>query len=131
MTRAHHMTTYTDLQIVEIARSQRRILWLLLVSIGVVLGGFVLPHTGGVSALLYTTFIVIGIVGAVLIYRLATAMEEPWRWIYVVCAFIPYVSTVTLLILNVRATSALRARGIRVGLMGADKQDVARLSPTT
>jgi len=124
------MTKYTDPQIVEIAQNQRRVLWLLLISIGVVVGALVLPHAGGVVVLLYTTAIVIGTVGSVLIYRLATAMEEPWRWVYVVCAFIPHVSTVTLMILNVRATSVLRARGIRVGLMGADKQDVVRLTPT-
>ena len=122
------MTSFTNAQIAMIARSQKRILWLLLIGLVVLFGGFALPAVPTVIGLLYLTILSIGLIAAWLIYRLATVMEEPGRWIYVVCAFIPYVSTVTMLILNVRATSALRKHGLRVGLMGVSRADIARLA---
>src|SRR5205085_10357785 len=37
---------------------------------------------------------------------------------------IPYINLIVLLVINSRATSALRAAGIRVGFMGASPEDV-------
>lgn len=122
------MTSFTNSQIVEIARNQKRILWLLVIGLAVLLGSFRLPAVRTVIVLLTLTILGIGVIAAWMIYRLATVMEEPGRWLYVVCAFIPYVSTVTLLILNVRATSALRNHGLRVGLMGVSHADIVRLA---
>jgi len=121
------MNTFTDLQLFEIARNQKRILWLLLMSILVIIGAPFIPHAPIFIVLIEAVFALIGIIGAVLIYRVANALEEPWPWLYVVCAFVPCVNTVTLLIVNVRATAALKRRGIRVGLMGVDKTDLEKL----
>ena len=121
------MNTFTDSQLFEIARNQKRILRLLLASIPVVIGAPFVPPTSIFIGFLGAVFILIGVIGAVLIYRLANALEEAWPWLYVACAFVPYVNTVTLLIVNVKATAALKARGIWVGLMGAAKKDLKRL----
>jgi len=45
----------------------------------------------------------------------------PIKIVIGVCMFIPLVSLITLLLLNSRATTALRAAGYRVGLLGASK----------
>jgi len=121
------MNTFTDSQLFEIARNQKRILRLLLISIPVVIGAPFVPATSISIGFIGAVFILFGIFGTVLIYRLANALEEPWPWLYVACAFVPYVNTATLLIVNVKATAALKARGIWVGLMGADKKDLKRL----
>jgi len=121
------MNTFTDSQLFEIGRGQKKILCLILVSIPIVIGLPFVPATRFSVMLIGVLFILIGCIGAVLIYRLATALDEPWPWLYVVCAFIPYVNTATLLIVNVKATAALKARGIRVGLMGADRSELNRL----
>ena len=128
------MKTLSDSQVLKVAQHQKRILWLLLASIAVVIGGFCVAATGisGAGALILAALIVaacglIGVISTVAIYRLAKALEVAWPWLYVVCAFIPYVNTVTLLVINLRATAALKRRGIRVGLMGADTRAVENL----
>jgi hypothetical protein len=67
--------------------------------------------------------------GTVLIYRLAKALEVQSPWVYVVCAFIPYINNLTLLVINVQATGALKRHGIQVGLMGARNEDLMKLVP--
>jgi hypothetical protein len=123
------MNTFTDLRLLEVAQHQRRILWVLLVSIPVVISTFALPATSISTALILAAFLLIGIIATVLIYRLARSLEVEWPWLYVVCAFIPYLNTLTLLIINLRATAALKRRGIRVGLLGAKQVDLATLVP--
>ena len=85
------------------------------------------PETRTITVAIMAVFILMGIIGAFLIYRLAIDLEEPWPWLYVLCAFIPYVSTATLLIMNARATGALKGKGIGIGLMGASKRDLQDL----
>jgi hypothetical protein len=121
------MSPFTDAQILEIARNQERILWLLLASCVVVLGSFLVPPGVIAGSLFLAALAAIGIVATVLIYRLSKALERS-PWVYVVCAFIPYVNTATLLIMNLRATAALRSRGISVGLMGANQSDLSKLT---
>jgi len=128
------MKTLIDSEVLEVARHQKRILWLLLISIPVVIGAVCLRAIGSssalilaVSVLILAAVVLIGIIATLSVYRLAKALEVACPWLYVVCAFIPYVSTVTLLVINLRATAALKRRGIRVGLMGADTRDVENL----
>jgi len=51
-------------------------------------------------------------------------------WVYVVAAFIPCISLITLLLLNHYATQALRQNGVRVGLLGARTSDLENISST-
>jgi hypothetical protein len=116
------VTTYTPTQIRIIIRAQKRVLWLLLFSILLVVPIFLPVSTALAKILapiLLIAYILIGAIGALFIYRLALAIEDPVPWLYLICAFIPGVSTITLLILNIRATAALTANGIDVGFMGA------------
>jgi uncharacterized membrane protein YhaH (DUF805 family) len=46
------------------------------------------------------------------------------RILLIILMFIPCVSLIVLLSLNVQATKFLRARGLRVGLMGVDPKDI-------
>lgn len=121
------MNTFKDSQLSEIARNQKGILRLLLVSIPIVIGTPWVPATHVTIGLIGAAFILIGIMGAILIHHLARALEEPFPWLYVACAFLPYINTVTLLLVNAKATAALKARGIEVGLMGVNQSDLKRL----
>jgi hypothetical protein len=114
-----------DSQLLEIARNQKRILWLILLSVPVVAGVLFVPASNIAMAVIVPA-VLIGIVGTALIFRLARGLEAR-PWCYVVSAFIPYVSIVALLIINYKATAALKRGGIRVGLMGADKDDLKNL----
>src|SRR5688572_1859873 len=116
------MTTFTPEELSGIIRAQKNVLRLLLISIFLVAAMFLpVPSEMAdfVAPAIVIAFLVIGLIGAVFIHRLARALGDPVAWIYVICAFIPLVSTVTLLILDLRATAALRANGIEVGMLGA------------
>ena len=116
------MTTFTPEELSVISRAQKNVLRLLLLSILVVVVLF-LPVPLEVAQLVGPAVVVacllIGLIGAVFIYRLARAIQDPVPWLYVLCAFIPCMNILALLILNLRATAALRAAGIEVGMMGA------------
>ena len=124
------MKTLTYTQLLEVARNQKQILWLLLASVVVVIAAFCIPSNRIVGVLILTAFGLIGIISTVSLYRLAKALDVAWPWLYVVCAFIPYVNTVTLLFINFRATASLKRRGIPVGLMGADNAVIENLKLT-
>jgi hypothetical protein len=55
-------------------------------------------------------------------YRLGTVfgISQSKIWLLGVCLFVPYISLFILLVVNGRATSALKKAGVRVGLLGAD-----------
>jgi hypothetical protein len=121
------MTTFTDAQLVDIARSQKSILRLILSSILLLATGSFMPATITNQGILLAAIVVVGVIGILLIYRLANALEES-PWVYVVCAMIPCVNTATLVIMSLKATGVLKRRGIQVGLMGVDAQDLKILA---
>jgi len=106
---------YNDSETLEVAKRQKAVLWLIVVN----LFTFWIPFAS----------IVMGIIGIVFIYKLAKALKCSLTWLYVVLSFIPLVGLVALLVLNGKATGALRAHGVRVGLMGANKEDLGKLTP--
>ena len=71
--------------------------------------------------------ITVNVVSLVFVYKLAAALKMPSPWQYVVFTLTPCAGITSLLVLNGHATSALKARGIRVGLMGARQEDLARI----
>jgi len=115
-------------QLVQIARFQRAINLLILAHIGLygvalplqkipVLGPMVLGIAG----------LAVGIASIVAVVRLANVLHG--TGVAVLCAilmFVPCLNLLTLLVLNSGATSRLRKAGYRVGLLGADPDEVAR-----
>jgi hypothetical protein len=63
-------------------------------------------------------------------YKLAVALGDPklWIWIGAVLLAAPGISIVMLLVTTHRATSALRAAGVRVGLTGANLRTIPKES---
>jgi hypothetical protein len=103
---------FSDAEILRIAEKQKAIIWVVLASL---LAVFIRP-----------ALIVTGILSAVFMYQLARAVRKS-GWAFAMGALIPLVGTVALLVVNSEATAALRSRGIRVGLMGANRDDLDRL----
>lgn len=58
-------------------------------------------------------------------YRLAKALKVRRPWLYILGAFIPIISIIMVVRVIVKATNVLRAHNIKVGLMGANKTDLA------
>ena len=109
---------YTDTEVLVIAKRQKAIIWLILLSIPAYAASIVIPFIP----------IILAIISLVFIYQLAAALKESAPWRYVILGLIPCVNLIALLVINARATSALKARGIGVGLMGARKDDLDKLT---
>ena len=104
---------YTDPEIREIGNKQKAILWTFLASI----------------ALSYVSYgqIAAAIISVIFIYQLAAALKSRVAWLYVILAFVPLVSLIALLVINSQATKVLKARGLKVGLMGASSSALSAL----
>ena len=119
-------STYSNVEILYIAKQQKAVLWLIPISILAYLVGFTIgPQIVPVFVL------ALGVISLIFIYQLALAIKEPAPWVYAILALIPCISLISMLILNGRATSALKAQGIRVGLMGARKEDLDKINANT
>jgi len=139
---------YSNAEIIVIANRQKAMIWLILASVAAT-GSQFFPfldmaivaaddRQNAMIWLKYTAllmfvirFVVMGILSMVFVYRLARATRSPEAGVYAVLALIPFVSLVGLLIVSSDATAALRRRGIRVGLMGANKDDLEKLKVTS
>lgn len=100
--------------ILEVAKRQKQILWMILLSL--------------VAMFIPFATIVTGLIQIYFIFKLAWALRSSAAWVYVILAFIPLVGLIALLHLNARATKLLQANGIKVGLMGANSSDLERLA---
>ncbi len=110
------MEQYTNAEVLAIAKKQKAIIWLILAS----LAAFVFPPA----------WIVIAIVQIVFVYQLANALKLT-AWVWCIGMIIPLVSLLLLLVLNGKATTAIKSKGVTVGLMGANKVQLDKLAVTT
>jgi len=115
--------------LLQLARSQRRILWVIVVGLLVMiplgfLGATASPRDMevviNISRLVGVGF---GIVQLYAVWQLATALRSSVPWLYCVLAFVPCVWLFSLLFLNQNATRVLKANSIKVGFMGANLAD--------
>jgi hypothetical protein len=100
-----------------VAAGQKMIIYAILINIGVVVFQKV---AGPIIGLLAITALVLSIWG---VFRLSAGlgMSLVAKVVLAVCMCIPLVNLIVLLVLNSKATRALRAAGYRVGLLGASK----------
>lgn len=108
----------------KVASGQRLIIHAILLNI---LAGILGAAVGGevVAALVGLVAIVALVVGLVGLVRLASGLgySISWRVFLIVLMLIPLINIITLLVLNSRATKALRAGGYKVGLGGASRTE--------
>ncbi|MCX5758388.1 MAG: hypothetical protein NTU83_07780 [Candidatus Hydrogenedentes bacterium] len=105
---------WTKQDLMDVAKRQKSILWMILISL--------------VAMFIPFATIVTGIVQIYFIYRLAAALRSSAAWVYIILAFIPLVGLFALLHINSNATNRLKENGIKVGLMGARMVDFDMIS---
>lgn len=103
----------------KVASGQRLIIYAILLNL---LSLVVKGTAGDVPGL--AVGIVATVLGLVGVFRLASGMGYAvgWRVFLAVLMVIPLIGLITLVFLNSRATKALRARGYKVGLLGASRR---------
>lgn len=111
--------TYTSSQLREIAKYQRLVLWSVLANL---LSIFVISIQG-LGVLISIALAVFQIYS---LYKLANSLKESTVSIalFIIGLFIPLVGLLVLLYINSKATKALQNAGIKVGLMGANPDDI-------
>jgi hypothetical protein len=135
---------FSKADILEIARGQKAMIWLFLVSLFALgfrsipfLDASIIAIVAHLKATVWLTlfslalfgirFVATGILSMIYVYRLAQATRSPTPGLYAAMSLIPLIGLVVLLMVNSDATDLLRRRRIRVGLMGANKGDLAKL----
>jgi hypothetical protein len=102
----------------KVASGQRLIIYAILLNILTVIATATVGELAGLGVALCA--LVMALVG---LFQLTSGMRYAvgWRVVLFVLMFIPLINLITLVILNSRATQALRAGGYKVGLLGASR----------
>jgi len=106
---------FTNEEAYAVGKKQRTIVWaffFLLVSI-------IFPPVS----------LIISIIIIFFVYELAKAEKKKTPGLWAFAMLIPLVKLICLLILIQDATKILRAKGLKIGLMGANKKDLENLLP--
>jgi hypothetical protein len=72
--------------------------------------------------------LILNVFSAYVIFKLIKSLKMTAVWVWTLFAYIPLIGLFVLLHINGKATQQLTARGIRVGLMGARKEDLEKLA---
>jgi hypothetical protein len=110
--------TGTDLR--EVAEFQKVIILLVPASLGLILFAALHPLVYLIASLVLAVFSIY------CLYRIGKAMKQSVAYLVAIIIFsiIPCINLVVLLFVNASATKVLRAHGIKVGLLGAKKEDL-------
>lgn len=105
---------FTDAEILEIAKEQKAVIWIIVASL--------------VTVFFPLAAIATGILSSVFIYRFARAVGSSVAWLYGLFGLVPLLGILGLLTINSRAMAALTGRGLRVGFFGVDTNELAQLA---
>lgn len=123
--------TWSGNGLAEIAKWQKYIIWLVLAQIQapiflVMEGARLSRISAGLPAYLVMVLSIGFIVfGVFFVYNLARSVRESAAIVYALVVLLPGINLLVLLLLNGTATGILRGNGIRVGLKGANREDLA------
>ncbi|MEW6158795.1 MAG: hypothetical protein AB1813_15320 [Verrucomicrobiota bacterium] len=122
---------FSPVELKQVGLRQREIILLILIQLllvipmALVMAGIGADESSPVVLLIRLLMLVIGVFNLIFVYRLASALGET-PWLYVVASFIPMVGLFALLLLNSKATRALRNGGLNVGLLGVSRGELER-----
>jgi hypothetical protein len=126
---------WTPAEIVAVAKWERYVIFLILLELlsEIAMIGIAL-NSGNNASDAVAVLVLLIVVGrlAVLglcifgVYAMATALRKKMAVLYALGMLVPLVGLLVLLSLNSEAMSLLKAHGIRIGLMGANRDDVRR-----
>lgn len=97
------------IDVLAVAKAQKALLILVLINL---LGIFFLRH--------WLASLIMSIAAIYYTYQLLTALHGSYKIIWIIGMLIPLLNIILLLVLNDKATKAIRAKGFKVSLMGAN-----------
>jgi len=129
-------STWAPAEIVAVAKWERYVIFLILLELlseVAFLAMAMVPRNSGSDAAISVIALLV-LVGRVVVlalciygvYKMASVLRKRAAAVYAVCMFLPLVGLIVLLTLNSAAMDVLKAQGIKIGLMGANRDDVER-----
>ncbi len=118
-------------QLQAVGTAQRALMYAILVSIGWTIVAVVIQiKAPSLILLAQIGQLAIAVACMVCVFVMARAIQwsMPACILVAICGLVPCLNLLLMLIINSRATALLKRNGIRVGLMGANPRDLARLS---
>jgi GYF domain 2 len=108
---------FTKDELRHIAKSQNMLMW-------AVLAGFVAFFIAHIPLLGLPLVLAIVAFQIYALYTLGTALRLPLVWLMCVGMFVPCVSLIILVVVSAKASTILKAAGVRVGIMGGNADDI-------
>lgn len=106
-------SNYKKAELHNIGRLQKAFNWLILASL--------------IAHMFLPAFILVGLLCVVYIFKLAKAEKSKVPLIWAILALFPLLNLISLLVLSIRATRILKDAGLKVGMMGANKEQLNSL----
>ncbi|MHB0999914.1 MAG: hypothetical protein ACYC27_11775 [Armatimonadota bacterium] len=135
-----HAEQWNSVDLIELARWQRYVLWLLLLQVVLIIGYILIPLSSyfEMNKAIYLVIDKFAIVSPILsvvtillsafcIYKLANALRKSLPVIYGILMITFFFNLVILWIVIGESTDILKKNGIRVGLMGANSVDLEKV----
>ncbi|MCE5200038.1 MAG: hypothetical protein ABFD54_17050 [Armatimonadota bacterium] len=133
---------WTPDEVRDVARYQKYLIWLIFFQI---ISIFLLIATGvgskaSPASKVLATFIPLAIMAARIalsvlsiygVYKMAKALRNGMALVYAVAMLLPLIGLLALLHINSLATNVLQSNGVRVGVFGADEDDLQFLDAET
>ncbi len=118
-----YATPSIDHRLYDIAARQKAIIYCILLQLIVIVGRFIAPPEIAVG--LAVVGLIVQITAVVFIFRLAIVLQGTGMGIFLgILGLIPIIGLLVLLYLSSQATKRLKELNIKVGLMGADLNEV-------
>ena len=123
--------TWTKQNLMDVARSQKVIIWIIAYELIVLILAASVPS---LIAVIIITCAVANIISIYFVYQLLVSLRFSAAWVYLILYFVfgmlpktMAISFIFLLFINGKATKRLKENGIKVGLMGAKMADFANI----
>jgi len=121
-------TTGSAERVLEVAKQQKRLIWLILVQL---ISGILFMSIGlsDGSPLWLLVSVILGIICAYLVYKIGRGLElsTVQLVITIVILFVPFIGLLSLLYINTKATKFLQEAGVEVGFMGAKRKSMGEI----
>jgi len=122
------MPEFTKQELFEIGKRQRRINLIFLSLLILVLVSLNIRTSYCNMVIVVSAQIIIGIFAIFQVFYLAKALKYPRPWLWIIGMFVPVIKAICLLAISHNATKTLKANGVKVGIMGPDKNILSNLS---
>ncbi len=111
--------------LIKVATAQRHVLFVILAYLALLPFNIAAQQVPQLAVILLPVAIIVFIAGAITVFRLASLFRgKAVAVLYLIGLLIPCLGLILLLVISSEATNLLKSNGIKVGLLGANPNDI-------